>query len=68
MGYVRSIVDMKLTDAIFSDEYLSENIGKMYDYGKKLSIYNEMKSKYPTFFSMISDSGASGMISCLAQE
>ena len=56
MGYVRSIVDMKLTDASFSDEYLSENIGKMYDYGKKLSIYNEMKSKYPTFFSMISES------------
>ena len=55
MEYVRSVTDYELTDAHFSDAYLSEHIAEMHEYGRKLASYGDMKAKYPKFFAALKD-------------
>lgn len=52
-AYVNELLKFELSDKYLTDEYLSDHIAEMFDYQKRLSEYNNLKVKYPNFFSSL---------------
>ncbi|MBO5550342.1 MAG: hypothetical protein J5966_00135, partial [Lachnospiraceae bacterium] len=49
-AYTGSLLRYKLTAECLTDEYLSGNITRIYDYAKKLTRYKRTMEQYPDFF------------------
>ena len=51
--YVESIISFPMTDATFTDDYMSEHMPVLYEYCRKLSAYESLSKAYPKFFETI---------------
>ncbi|MCR5775361.1 MAG: hypothetical protein K6G42_09785, partial [Lachnospiraceae bacterium] len=50
MQYVESITSVNIGTHMLTDDYLSEHIAEMYEYRRRLAMYDELKDTYPAFF------------------
>lgn len=55
MEYVDYLVSFNFGAHSLTDDYLSEHIAEIYEFRRKLSQYQELKTSYPAFFSNLSD-------------
>ena len=56
LSFVSDIVSLDMSEKYLTDDYLSDHIGEMLEYCKKLEMFGELRDKYPKFFSSIPDS------------
>ncbi|MCR4655138.1 MAG: hypothetical protein K5770_02745 [Lachnospiraceae bacterium] len=52
--FIQSLEGMELSPAMFTDEYLSDHMPEMFEYARRLRLYESLKSKYPVFFDSLS--------------
>ena len=53
--YVNEVLNMELSNAVFTDDYLSDHMPQMWEYARKLGHFDYVKSKYPNFYGSLDD-------------
>lgn len=55
MDFVDSILSVELSNAILTDDYLSDHVVELFEYNRKLKNVDLLKRKYPKFYENLKD-------------
>ena len=53
--YVNEVLNMELSNEVFTDDYLSDHMPQMWEYARKIRHLDYVKSKYPNFYGSLDD-------------